>query len=53
MTELKVEPADLELLAKNCKSLISLKIGECDLSDLIGFFSNLQSIRRICWRSIL
>ncbi|GJN14566.1 hypothetical protein PR202_gb01409 [Eleusine coracana subsp. coracana] len=39
MTDLTVMPADLELLAKNCKSLISLKIGgECDLSDLIGFF---------------
>ncbi|KAG8085766.1 hypothetical protein GUJ93_ZPchr0010g7223 [Zizania palustris] len=38
MTELTVAPADLELLAKNCKSLISLKISDCDLSDLIGFF---------------
>jgi coronatine-insensitive protein 1 len=38
MTELKVAPADLELLAKNCKSLLSLKISECDLSDLVGFF---------------
>jgi coronatine-insensitive protein 1 len=39
MTDLTVMPADLELLAKNCKSMISLKIGgECDLSDLIGFF---------------
>jgi coronatine-insensitive protein 1 len=39
MTDLTVMPADLELLAKNCKSLISLKIGgECDITDLIGFF---------------
>ncbi|KAM0884497.1 hypothetical protein ACQ4PT_030934 [Festuca glaucescens] len=38
MTELKVAPADLELLAKNCKSLLSLKMSECDLSDLVGFF---------------
>ena len=38
MTELQVMPADLELLAKSCKSLISLKISDCDLSDLIGFF---------------
>jgi coronatine-insensitive protein 1 len=44
MTELKVEPADLELLAKNCKSLISLKIGECDLSDLIGFFQTSKAL---------
>ncbi|KAL6841578.1 hypothetical protein ACP4OV_028721 [Aristida adscensionis] len=38
MTDLRVMPADLELLAKNCKSLISLKISDCDLSDLIDFF---------------
>ncbi|KAF6996146.1 hypothetical protein CFC21_012520 [Triticum aestivum] len=38
LTYLRVEPADLELLAKNCKSLISLKISDCDVSDLIGFF---------------
>ncbi|CAN6332877.1 unnamed protein product [Urochloa humidicola] len=38
MTELEVMPSDLELLAKNCKSLISLKISDCDLSDMIGFF---------------
>ncbi|TVU36461.1 hypothetical protein EJB05_18396 [Eragrostis curvula] len=44
MTELKVEPADLELLAKNCKSLISLKISECDLSDLIGFFQTSKAL---------
>ncbi|KAL6610308.1 hypothetical protein ACP70R_040277 [Stipagrostis hirtigluma subsp. patula] len=38
MTDLRVMPADLELLARNCKSLISLKISDCDLSDLISFF---------------
>ncbi|XP_062179805.1 coronatine-insensitive protein homolog 1b isoform X2 [Phragmites australis] len=38
MTDLRVSPADLELLAENCKSLFSLKISDCDLSDLIGFF---------------
>ncbi|CAD5163022.1 unnamed protein product [Musa acuminata subsp. malaccensis] len=37
MTELKVTPQDLELLARNCKSLVSLKISECDISDLVGF----------------
>lgn len=44
MTELEVMPADLELLAKNCKSLISLKISDCDLSDLIGFFQFATSL---------
>ncbi|KAG6467537.1 coronatine-insensitive protein homolog 1a-like [Zingiber officinale] len=38
MTELKVTPQDLELLARNCKSLSSLKISECDISFLIHFF---------------
>ncbi|XP_062207476.1 coronatine-insensitive protein homolog 1a-like [Phragmites australis] len=45
MTELKVEPADLELLAKNCKSLISLKMSDCDLSDLIGFFHTSKGLQ--------
>lgn len=38
MTELKVLWQDLELISKNCKSLISLKISECDISHLVGFF---------------
>jgi coronatine-insensitive protein 1 len=45
MTELKVAPADLELLAKNCKSLISLKMSECDLSDLISFFQTANALQ--------
>ncbi|KAG6526679.1 hypothetical protein ZIOFF_016680 [Zingiber officinale] len=38
MTELRVAPEDLELLAKNCRSLVSLKISECDISYLVSFF---------------
>ncbi|XP_008775055.2 coronatine-insensitive protein homolog 1b-like [Phoenix dactylifera] len=38
MTELRISSQDLELLARNCRSLISLKISECDVSDLVGFF---------------
>ncbi|KAG2602018.1 hypothetical protein PVAP13_5KG646500 [Panicum virgatum] len=45
MTELKVEPSDLELLAKNCKSLLSLKISDCDLSDLIGFLQTSKALQ--------
>ncbi|KAF7146931.1 hypothetical protein RHSIM_Rhsim03G0139900 [Rhododendron simsii] len=30
---------DLELIARNCRSLVSVKISECELLDLIGFFS--------------
>uniref|UniRef100_J3M7Q6 Transport inhibitor response 1 domain-containing protein n=2 Tax=Oryza brachyantha TaxID=4533 RepID=J3M7Q6_ORYBR len=45
MTELTVVPDDLELLAKNCKSLISLKISDCDFTDLIGFFRMAKSLQ--------
>jgi len=38
MTELRVSWQDLELTAKNCRSLVSLKISECDISYLVGFF---------------
>ena len=38
MTELRILPQDLDLLARNCRSLISLKISECDVSDLVSFF---------------
>lgn len=44
MTELRVTPQDLELLARNCKSLVSLKISECDISDLVGFFREAKSL---------
>lgn len=40
MTDLsKVRFQDLELIARNCRSLVSVKISECELLDLIGFFS--------------
>uniref|UniRef100_A0A1D1YFG0 Coronatine-insensitive protein 1 n=1 Tax=Anthurium amnicola TaxID=1678845 RepID=A0A1D1YFG0_9ARAE len=40
MTELRaVSCQDLVLIAKNCKFLTSLKISECDVSDLVNFFN--------------
>ncbi|XP_071706002.1 coronatine-insensitive protein 1-like [Rutidosis leptorrhynchoides] len=41
MTELvKFDFKDLELIAKNCRqSLVSVKISECDLTDLVNFFN--------------
>ncbi|KAH7854687.1 hypothetical protein Vadar_016795 [Vaccinium darrowii] len=40
MTDLaKIRFQDLELIARNCRSLISVKISECELLDLVGFFS--------------
>ncbi|XP_058114721.1 coronatine-insensitive protein 1-like [Magnolia sinica] len=46
MTELKfINITDLELIAKSCNSLLSLKISDCEIFDLAGFFreaSNLE-----------
>ncbi|XP_073009839.1 coronatine-insensitive protein homolog 1a-like isoform X1 [Typha latifolia] len=44
MTELSILPKDLELLARNCRSLSSLKISECDLSDLVDFFQTATAL---------
>lgn len=39
MTDLtRVSSGDLERIARRCPSLASVKISECDISDLIGFF---------------
>ncbi|KAI3793202.1 hypothetical protein L1987_35817 [Smallanthus sonchifolius] len=39
MTDLsQVSFNDLELIAKRCKSLVSVKIGDCEILDLVGFF---------------
>lgn len=37
-TDLSFCPADLELLARNCRALTTLKISERDISDLVGLF---------------
>ncbi|XP_058114719.1 coronatine-insensitive protein homolog 1b-like [Magnolia sinica] len=46
LTELKcINITDLELIAKNCNSLLCLKISDCEIFDLAGFFraaSNLE-----------
>jgi coronatine-insensitive protein 1 len=52
LTYLRAVPADLELLARNCKSLISLKISDCDLSDLIGFFQIATSLQEFAGAEI-
>ncbi|KAG8380789.1 hypothetical protein BUALT_Bualt06G0052700 [Buddleja alternifolia] len=45
MTDLmKVRSEDLELIAKRCPSLASMKISDCDISDLIGFFRAATSL---------
>lgn len=44
MTDLKICTKDLELLASNCKSLISLRISECDLAVLHNFFKSASKL---------
>lgn len=39
MTDLScVNIKDLELIAKNCRNLVSVKIGDCEILDLVDFF---------------
>ncbi|EPS71226.1 coronatine-insensitive 1 [Genlisea aurea] len=45
MTEfVKIDPRDLDLIARRCPSLVSVKIHDCDLRDLIGFFRSAASL---------
>ncbi|KAA3485081.1 coronatine-insensitive protein 1-like [Gossypium australe] len=39
MTDLvKVSYEDLQLIARNCRNLVSVKISDCEILDLVGFF---------------
>lgn len=39
MTDLaKVKYEDLELIARNCRKLVSMKVSDCEILDLAGFF---------------
>ncbi|KAG6436574.1 hypothetical protein SASPL_101475 [Salvia splendens] len=49
MTDLmKVRPRDLEQIARRCPKLASMKISDCDVSDLIGFFRAAASLEEFC-----
>ncbi|KAH6827190.1 RNI-like superfamily protein [Perilla frutescens var. hirtella] len=49
MTDLmKVRSRDLELIARRCLSLASMKISDCDVADLIGFFRTAASLEEFC-----
>ncbi|KAL2555686.1 Coronatine-insensitive protein 1 [Forsythia ovata] len=49
MTDLvKVASADLELIAKNCASLVSMKITDCDILELVGFFRFAAALEEFC-----
>jgi coronatine-insensitive protein 1 len=39
-----VKVQDLELLAKNCPNLVSVKITDCEILDLVNFFRNATAL---------
>nr|WKY18099.1 coronatine-insensitive protein 1 [Lilium hybrid division VII] len=43
-TNLGVSWKDLELIAQNCRSLVSVKISDCDVSYLVGFFKSATAL---------
>ncbi|XP_038892168.1 coronatine-insensitive protein 1 [Benincasa hispida] len=49
MTDLtQVRFEDLELIAKNCRSLISVKISDCEILHLVGFFRAAGALEEFC-----
>ncbi|KAL9421618.1 hypothetical protein AB3S75_033986 [Citrus x aurantiifolia] len=49
MTDLiKVNVEDLELIARNCRSLCSVKINDCELLDLVNFFQIATALEEFC-----
>ncbi|CAN6442982.1 unnamed protein product [Victoria cruziana] len=45
MTDLNVSLQDMELLARNCRSLVSLKVSECEILGLDNFFRAAEMIK--------
>lgn len=53
MTDLKkVRSEDMDLLARRCPSLTSVKISDCDISLLVEFFKNAASLEEFAGGSI-
>jgi coronatine-insensitive protein 1 len=49
MTELvQVQFEDLELIARNCRSLVSVKISDREILDLLGFFRTATALEEFC-----
>ncbi|XP_050155565.1 coronatine-insensitive protein 1 [Malus sylvestris] len=49
MTDLiKVKFEDLELIARNCRSLTSVKISDCEILELVGFFRHAAVLEEFC-----
>ncbi|KAK7379344.1 hypothetical protein VNO80_04802 [Phaseolus coccineus] len=39
---------DLELLAKNCPNLVSVKLTDCEILDLVNFFTHASTLEEFC-----
>ncbi|XVF24034.1 hypothetical protein REPUB_Repub13aG0091800 [Reevesia pubescens] len=49
MTDLdKVSFEDLALIARNCRNLASVKISDCEILDLVGFFPAASVLEEFC-----
>ncbi|XP_012459437.1 coronatine-insensitive protein 1 [Gossypium raimondii] len=49
MTDLmKVSCEDLEFIAQNCRNLASVKISDCEILDLVGFFHAAPVLEEFC-----
>jgi coronatine-insensitive protein 1 len=49
LTELvQVKFEDLELIARNCSSLVSVKISDQEILDLLGFFRTATALEEFC-----
>ncbi|KFK36886.1 hypothetical protein AALP_AA4G184600 [Arabis alpina] len=53
MTEFaKIIPKDLESIARNCRSLSSVKIGDFEILELVGFFKAAANLEEFCGGSL-
>jgi len=48
LNEIKINIEDLELLAKNCPNLASVKITDCEILDLKNFLRYASSLEEFC-----
>lgn len=49
MTDLtRVRFEDFELIARNCRSLVSVKISDCEILDLLRFFQTATALEEFC-----
>lgn len=51
-TDLTIESSDLELIARKCLKLVSVKISDCDIYELIGFFRAAASLEEFVGGSL-